>query len=86
MHLQDVLYYVFWAGLFFVMMRFGCGAHIMGHGHHHHTSDPDYDTATSTAALPPGQAIDPVCDMSVETSTAKTAAYQGGIYYFCSQK
>ncbi len=23
MHIQDVLYYVFWAGLFIVMMRFG---------------------------------------------------------------
>ena len=35
MHIQDILYYVFWAGLFIVMMRFGCGAHIMGHSHHH---------------------------------------------------
>jgi hypothetical protein len=40
MQLQDVLFFLFWAGLFFVMMRFGCGAHIMGHGHHHRsTSD-----------------------------------------------
>jgi hypothetical protein len=35
MHIQDVLYYGFWAGLFFLMMRFGCGRHIMGHGHRH---------------------------------------------------
>jgi hypothetical protein len=33
---------LFWAGMFFVMMRFGCGAHIMGHGHHHRSAS---DTA-----------------------------------------
>ena len=35
MHIDDVLYYGFWAGLFFLMMRFGCGHHIMGHGDRH---------------------------------------------------
>jgi hypothetical protein len=34
MQLETVLYFLFWAGLFFVMMRFGCGAHVMGHMHH----------------------------------------------------
>jgi YHS domain-containing protein len=68
------------------MMRFGCGAHIMGHGHHHQTADPDHDTATGKPSLPIGEAIDPVCGRSVQTLTAKTSAYHGGIYYFCSQK
>jgi hypothetical protein len=30
MHRQDVLYFLVWAGPFFVVMRFGCGAHVMG--------------------------------------------------------
>jgi hypothetical protein len=35
MQLQSVLYFLLFAGLFFVIMRFGCGAHIMGHAHRH---------------------------------------------------
>jgi len=34
MQLQNVLYFLAWTGLFLVMMRFGCGPHVMGHGHH----------------------------------------------------
>ena len=29
------LYFLLWGAFFFMMMRFGCGAHIMGHGHDH---------------------------------------------------
>ena len=29
------LYFLLWGVFFFMMMRFGCGAHIMGHGHGH---------------------------------------------------
>ncbi|MCK9994604.1 MAG: hypothetical protein Dbin4_03124 [Alphaproteobacteria bacterium] len=32
--MNSLLYFALWAGLIFVMMRFGCGAHIMGHGGH----------------------------------------------------
>ena len=31
--LENVLYFVIGAGIIFLMMRYGCGAHIMGHGH-----------------------------------------------------
>lgn len=53
MQLQDVLYYVFWAGLFFVMMRYGCGAHIMGHGHHHGATEPDQARQTGVPSARP---------------------------------
>jgi len=33
--MQSLLYFLLWAGLFLVFMRFGCGAHVMGHGHGH---------------------------------------------------
>ena len=85
MHLQDVLYFLLWAGLFFVMMRFGCGAHVMGHGHHHGAPGQDHGPRTGSQPLPPDQATDPVCGMNVRTATAKTAVYQGQSYYFCSQ-
>jgi YHS domain-containing protein len=87
MQIQDILYYVFWAGLFFVMMRFGCGAHIMGHGHHHHAAAvPDPAPGTGVKPPVPERVTDPACGMNVQTSVAKTAAYRGQIYYFCAQK
>ncbi len=87
MQFQNVLYFLLWAGLFVVMMRFGCGAHVMGHGHHHGGSGADNgrNPAGSGQWRPPAQDVDPVCDKTVETATAKSAAYQGHVYYFCSQ-
>ena len=75
MSIENVLYYLFLAGVFFVMMRFGCGAHIMGHGQHH------AENSISSSE----HEIDPVCGMSVKTATAKTSAWRGHIYHFCSQ-
>lgn len=75
MSIENVIYYLFLAGMFFVMMRFGCGSHIMGHGHH---------GAPSGGAPPSESDTDPVCGMTVATATAKTSAYQGRVYYFHS--
>ena len=33
--MQSLVYFIIWAGLYYLMMRFGCGAYIMGHGHVH---------------------------------------------------
>ena len=37
--MSSIVYFLLWAGLIFLMMRFGCGAHVMGHrghgGHQH---------------------------------------------------
>lgn len=42
------LYFLLWGAFFFMMMRFGCGAHIMGHGHgHHHDANKPDDTASN---------------------------------------
>lgn len=53
MQWQNVLYYLIWAGVFFAIMRFGCGAHIMGHGHHHRRphSDDEQSTENHKASL-----------------------------------
>jgi Cu+-exporting ATPase len=38
-----------------------------------------------TQATPSGEAIDPVCGMTVEIATAKyMSEYQGQLYYFCA--
>ncbi|HQT79651.1 MAG TPA: YHS domain-containing protein [Rhodopila sp.] len=85
MQIQDILYYLFWAGLFFAMMRFGCGAHVMGHGHHKNASEPDQASRTSVPSVPLDRVTDPVCGKTVKAAAAKTAVYQGQVYYFCSQ-
>lgn len=78
--MNSLLYFALWAGLIFVMMRFGCGAHIMGHGGHRHRH-----RDSAHGQIPPVKASDPVCGMTVETATAKSSARSGHVYYFCSQ-
>lgn len=85
MQLDNILYFLLWAGLFFVMMRFGCGAHIMGHGHHHGETGSDDLGDGNLRWVPPDQAVDPVCGMTVQTAGAKSAVYGGHVYYFCSR-
>jgi YHS domain-containing protein len=66
---------LFWGLLFILMMRFGCGAHMMGgHGHGGH----DKHGAGS-------QERDPVCGMTVDPEKAAGASVHAGkTYYFCS--
>ena len=76
--LKSLLWIVLWGGLFFVMMRYGCGAHIMG-GHGHHGSHGD------TGPTAGGGNKDPVCGMTVDPKSGAAASMHGGnTYYFCS--
>ena len=79
--MEKVLYLLFWAALFFVMMRFGCGAHIMGHGGHGRRGSHE---GSCDRLREPATAIDPVCGMTVATSGAKSSIHRGKAYYFCS--
>jgi len=82
--MEVLVYFAIWAALIFVMMRFGCGAHVLGHGHHHaHRGTDDRPTGE---VIPPREARDPVCGMIVEPSTAKSSVHDGRVYYFCSQE
>lgn len=84
--LGNILYFLLLAGLFFFMMRFGCGAHVMGHGHQHGATDSnDRPGDSKLHSVPPDRAIDPICGMTIETAGAKSAVYGGQAYYFCSQ-
>ena len=86
MELQSVLYFLLWAGLFILMMRFGCGAHVLGHGHHHANtgSRENHGPEGELSGTPPAEAVDPVCGMTVQTVGAKSAVHAGRPYYFCS--
>lgn len=76
MQFGNVLYFLVWAGLFFVMMRYGCGAHVMGHARHGAHGDGSWHA--------PERAVDPVCGMTIATQGARSAVHEGHIYYFCS--
>lgn len=76
--LKSLLWFLIFGALFFVMMRYGCGAHIGGErhrGHHGGEGPPERGGATK----------DPVCGMSVDPRQAKAASVrEGATYYFCS--
>ena len=75
-------YLLFWAVLFFVMMRFGCGAHVMGHHHHSNRNAPP---GGNGAWIPPAWDCDPVCGKIVPIAGAKSSIWKGHAYYFCSE-
>ncbi len=84
--MEALLYFGLWAGLIFLMMRFGCRAHVMGHGHGQHDGHAK-DTSSGQDRLrwvPPETDVDPVCGMTVHTDKAKSAVHDGAVYYFCS--
>lgn len=69
--LKSLLWLIIWGVLFFVTMRYGCGAHIGGHRHRGREG--------------PRTVKDPVCGMSVDPQLAAAAAvYRRETYYFCS--
>lgn len=77
--LKSLGWLLLWGGLFFLMMRYGCGAHMTGrhghgsHGHGGHGSGGDSDFR------------DPVCGMTVTAHGAAAASVRAGhTYYFCS--
>ncbi len=60
----------------FVMMRYGCGAHMMG-GHGHHGGGEGKSSGDPTK--------DPVCGMEIDPPRAAAASvHEGTTYYFCS--
>jgi len=62
------------AVFFYLMMRFGCGAH-MTHGHGGHAGHGDSGE----------KHIDPVCDMEVEADKGYGKMYEDTLYRFCSK-
>ena len=71
--MQGLLTLLLYAGLFYVMMRFGCGAHMVhGHGGHDHRHQVD-------------AATDPLCGMPVAADHGYAKVHAGRPYRFCSR-
>ncbi len=64
--------FLIFAIFFYLIMRYGCGAHMMHGGH----GDSDSKGAKH---------IDPVCDMEVGSEKGYGKMYQGSLYRFCSK-
>ncbi len=76
-----------WTGLFFMMMRFGSGAHLTGCTHKNATGHDPLATMEPPELrwVPAEKDIDPVCKKTIATSTARSCVHEGKVYYFCSR-
>ncbi len=85
--MESLLYFIIWAAAIFVMLRFGCGAHVMGHGRKHGQTEESPKTESSELRrVPPETDIDPVCGKVVSTNEARATVHAGNVYYLCSRE
>lgn len=83
--MDNILSWLFFAIVFFVMMRFGCGAH-MRHGHKgsaEHSDEHSMDHGDDN--LSPQKHKDPVCGMEVDIEQGYGKMHEGQLYRFCSR-
>jgi YHS domain-containing protein len=69
--MEGLFSFLLFAGLFYLMMRHGCGAH-MTHGHHDKKADKKLF-------------YDPVCGLEVEDNEGYGKLQDGHLYRFCSR-
>lgn len=82
---QSSVYFLGWAALFTMMMRVGCGAHVMGHRRREPQKEADLRARAETDSGPPAVELrDPVYGMHVTVGAAKPVVYRDHTYYFCS--
>lgn len=79
------LWLLIWAGLFYFMMRFGCGAHMV-HGDHGDHGGHAGHGAEGTPGMSSSAGKDPVCGMDVPSGQGYSKAYEGREYRFCSRQ
>lgn len=73
--MDGFLSFLLFGVLFYVMMRFGCGAHMV-HGHHGgHRSEEGDD-----------EHVDPVCGKPVDPNEGYGKVHAGSLYRFCSRE
>jgi len=85
--MDALTYFIFWAALILIMMRFGCGSHVLGHGQHGSGKKSGHSRdAGDVRWVPPDTDTDPVCGMKVQTKNAKPSVHNGMVYYFCSRE
>jgi YHS domain-containing protein len=76
MTMDSFLSFLLFAVLFYVMMRFGCGAHMV---HGHHGSD-------KTEPAGDDKHVDPVCGKTVDPNEGYGKMHADHLYRFCSRQ
>jgi YHS domain-containing protein len=76
--MRGFLTLLLYAGFFYLMMRFGCGAHMI-HGHGGHGEHEAHGGQGSSSK-------DPVCGMTVGPGEGYTKYHEGRELRFCSKK
>ena len=70
--MEGLISLLLFAAFFYLMMRFGCGAHmVLGHGGAHDSGS---------------RHKDPVCGMDVDPEQGYGKMHKGTLYRFCSRK
>lgn len=80
--MNEWIWIALYGGFFYLMMRYGCGAHMMGH--HHSKEDPN-SHQNITHDTGDGKFIDPVCGMLVPRNEGYGKMYRSTPYRFCSR-
>lgn len=83
--MDALFYFLLWAAILFLMMRFGCGAHVMGRTKHDNDSPGNQRATEGLEWIPPAEDVDPVCGKTVRTERAKPSVHDGHVFYFCSR-
>lgn len=73
--MEGLLSFLIFGGLFFMMMRYGCGAHVI-HGGHGQAGKSDVGKTNH---------IDPVCSMVMDSHMGYGKVHEGHLYRFCSR-
>jgi YHS domain-containing protein len=74
--MEGMLSFLLFAGVFYLMMRFGCGTHMLHGGHDHrekHNQPIDKHV------------VDPVCGKQLEAEQGYGKIHDGTLYRFCSR-
>ncbi len=77
--MDGLLTFLLIGGLFFFMMRYGCGAHMRHGAHGSHSGHGSQGTDNEI------KHIDPVCGMKVDMKQGYGKMHEGTLYRFCSR-
>ncbi len=83
--MESIIWFLVIGGLFYFMMKYGCGAHMGGHGGHreNHEGHAGHGEGPPTVSQ---KVKDPVCGMEIDKDGAYAmVTRQGRQVYFCSE-
>lgn len=86
--MESLIFYLFWAGVVFVLMRYGRSLEALG-DQQGQLVRPEQGLERNPKQLgwkAPKAAVDPVCGQTVQTSAAKSSVDDGAVHYFCSRE